>query len=295
MSCAVVGADGDADGGLERDGDAAQREGLLERAVQAGGDLGHRAAVGQVGEQDRELVAAEAGERRRSPRRAERSRAATSMSSWSPWSWPRVSLTSLKRSRSMSSSAARRPCLRASGQRARALPAELRAVREPGQRVVQRLAAQPARGAGRRCRRRLAHRRARPRPSSGDDERRVALDGVGDRGVGQVGLERALDRGVGPPAQRHVDLEQLRALADVRAAVLDLGVGGAAEGAQQAGVVLGGAVEGDLAVVGPDGGAVAGVEAGVDEAGVLAGGLARGRRRARGGGPCSWGRRGRPA
>ena len=42
----------------------------------------------------------------------------------------------------------------------------------------------------------------------------------------------------------------------------------------QAGVVLGGAVEAHLAVVGPDGGAVAGVEAGVDEAGVLAGGLA---------------------
>ena len=59
---AVVGADGDADGGLERDGDAAQGEGLLQRAVQAGGDLGHGAAVGDVGQEDRELVAAEAGQ-----------------------------------------------------------------------------------------------------------------------------------------------------------------------------------------------------------------------------------------
>ena len=44
------------------DGDAAERRRAGQRAVQAGGDLADGAAVGDVGQQDGELVAAEAGE-----------------------------------------------------------------------------------------------------------------------------------------------------------------------------------------------------------------------------------------
>ena len=166
-------------------------------------------------------------------------------------------MTSLKRSRSMSSSAARRPCLRARASARGALPAEQRAVGQPGQRVVQRLAAQAARGAGRRCAggwRTGGRGRgpARPRRASVS-----LLMASGHRGVGQVGLERALDGGVRPrgAAGRRPRAASRPSPTSV-AAVLDLGVGGAAEGAQQAGRRARGAVEAHLAVVGPDGLAV---------------------------------------
>ena len=58
---AVVGLQRDADRGAELDGDAADVERDGQRAVQARGHLADGAAMGHVG-QDRELVAAEAGQ-----------------------------------------------------------------------------------------------------------------------------------------------------------------------------------------------------------------------------------------
>ena len=65
------------------------------------------------------------------------SRAATSTSRASPVAWPKLSLTVLKSSRSMNSTAPHRP--RCSSMASLRLVAEQRAVGQPGQRIVQRL------------------------------------------------------------------------------------------------------------------------------------------------------------
>ena len=111
----VVGEQRDADAGL----DVELRAGDLERLRQPRGDLvggvarGGLAlrAVGQVGQQDQELVAAEAREHARLGPSTARSHGAPAIrrSSRSPAPWPKESLTSLKLSRSTSSSATARP------------------------------------------------------------------------------------------------------------------------------------------------------------------------------------------
>ena len=60
-------------------------------------------------------------------------------SSQSPLSWPRLSLTTLKRSTSMNTTANRPPRAARAGERVLEAVAEQRAVGQPGQRVVQRL------------------------------------------------------------------------------------------------------------------------------------------------------------
>ncbi len=171
-----------------------------------------------------------------SPRRsAPRSRAATSTSSSSPWSWPSVSLTSLKRSRSISISAASRSPRAEPMARSQAR-VEQRAVRQAGQPVVQRLVAQPPRG-------------ARDDPEERDEQHgeadaeqqvereQVGVDLVGDGRVGHVDLERAgAPRGV-VEAQRHVDLERAHALPVVGDAALEVRRAPAAQRLAHAGLV----------------------------------------------------------
>ena len=112
-------------------------------------------------QQDGELVAAEA--RQRVAARGRRARAARRprCSSSSPWSWPSVSLTSLKRSRSISSSAA--VAVAASTRSPRAV--QQRAVRQAGQRVVQRLG-RSARDAPATMRKSVANSRPGRRPAA---------------------------------------------------------------------------------------------------------------------------------
>ena len=91
---------GDADAG-------ADREGPLVGAVRQGQGVddppGHLLGLGhRAGDQDGELVAAEAGDQVVVPEHV-CSRRATSTSSWSPASWPAPSLTALNPSRSSTS------------------------------------------------------------------------------------------------------------------------------------------------------------------------------------------------
>ena len=111
------GAPGDANAGADVDLVAVDEEGRSERLLDAVGDGGGLADCAQVIEEDGELVAAEPGQghrvvarfgagcrcgcRWRSGRSAAERRAAIWMMRSSPAWWPRLSLTSLKRSRSM--------------------------------------------------------------------------------------------------------------------------------------------------------------------------------------------------
>ena len=82
------------------------------------------------------------------PRTLARRRSATTRSSSSPAPWPSVSLTTLKRSRSSSSSATSLAVARGGGERLRDVGVQERAVRQAGQRVVQRAAARLGLGVG---------------------------------------------------------------------------------------------------------------------------------------------------
>ena len=128
---------GDADADADVQADALDREGLQDQLPEP---LGERLRLVQagVGQQDGELVAAEAGQQVAGAAGRGRSRGPTWRSRWSPAWWPRLSLTSLKPSRSSSSSAA--------GRRADAVdehcagPLEQRAaVGQPGELVGARL------------------------------------------------------------------------------------------------------------------------------------------------------------
>ena len=189
---AVVGAERDADARLELDRDAAQRERAAERVVQAAGQLGHRAR-GRAGRGAARRTRRRRGGpacRRGAARRAAGRRPRTSSSS--PWSWPSVSLTSLKRSRSISSSAASRSSRADAAIAPSQALVEQRAVRQPGQRVVQRLVAQPPRGARDDPEERDEQQREADAEQQVERSASVGADLAGDRRVGQVDLERAV-------------------------------------------------------------------------------------------------------
>ena len=113
--------------------------GARASALGAPGDRLRVLGAGDVGQQHGELVAAQAGDGVRGAQRRRAAARRPRCSSTSPWWWPSVSLTSLKRSRSMSITA--RPPLRPLGGAHALLDAvaEQHAVRQPGERVVERL------------------------------------------------------------------------------------------------------------------------------------------------------------
>ena len=92
---AVLGGAGDADRGVDLEREPVDRERLAELAQQLLGDGAGLIGAGEVGQQDAELVAAEAGDGVLLVERGA-SRSATSCSSRSPAWWPSVSLISLK-------------------------------------------------------------------------------------------------------------------------------------------------------------------------------------------------------
>ena len=100
---------GDADAGADR-AQAAGGAGDADRADRGQHAVGELLGLrrGAVGEQDRELVAAQAGDRG-AVATCSRSASATLQISWSPALWPSVSLTFLKRSMSSSTAAPRGP------------------------------------------------------------------------------------------------------------------------------------------------------------------------------------------
>ena len=83
----------------------ASANGRAERLERALGELDRLALVAQVLADDDELVATEAGHGVVAAHGSPASRRPTATSSSSPVSWPRPSLTTLKRSRSMNSTA----------------------------------------------------------------------------------------------------------------------------------------------------------------------------------------------
>ena len=155
----------------------AQRGRLGRLAV---ADRGLRRRLGRRGDQQGELVAADARRAARRRRTSVPSRSASACSSSSPAAWPRVSLTSRKRLRSSSSSATGVPC---SSPRSTASPLgqHRRAVGQAGQRVVHRLVrgdalddAAARGGRRRRAGRPRARRRTRTSASSSRAPGRVA-------------------------------------------------------------------------------------------------------------------------
>ena len=174
---AVLRGDGDADAGLDVEADPLEDE----RGRQLGPDtpaegLGVH-GIGDVGEQDHELVAAETGDAVPLAHDPATAAGPISCSSRSPWWWPSVSLISLKRSRSNSRSATRRFVRLGAFDRREGAPAEQLPVRQPGQRIVvgqgrgcgppaHEGAARPGSPAGRGPARRSRARRAAPSSSA---------------------------------------------------------------------------------------------------------------------------------
>ena len=103
----VVGVDGDADAGVDLQADPAEVEGLLQRGADPrrappAPRRGRPASVSSTANSSPPEPGDHVGGRRPA---APASRRLSSMSSRSPWSWPRASLISLNWSRSMTSSA----------------------------------------------------------------------------------------------------------------------------------------------------------------------------------------------
>ena len=84
---------------------AVEGEGQRQLGLDALGELDGAVRVLDVLQQDRELVAAEAGHGVAPAAGSRSRRRAMATSSWSPTWWPRLSLTILKRSRSRKSTA----------------------------------------------------------------------------------------------------------------------------------------------------------------------------------------------
>ena len=137
------GCSDDADARADHQLAAGDRD-RLRQAARAGG-AATSTASGLVGalEQQRELVAAEPRERVARPRDRRRTARRPACSSWSPASWPRLSLTCLKPSRSTSSTASASRDARGPRERLVEPVAEQRAVRRgPVSAVVERLPGQ---------------------------------------------------------------------------------------------------------------------------------------------------------
>ena len=121
-----VGRRADPDAGRARDELPVEDERLAQRGRDAVGDLldgGRRRGRPRSARRTRRRPA---GPRCRACRNTSVSRRATPISSWSPHSWPSVSLTTLKSSRSMNSTPDQVAALRARG-RSRPAPARRRA------------------------------------------------------------------------------------------------------------------------------------------------------------------------
>jgi len=160
--------------------------------VQPGGDLGHDAAVRHLGQQDRELVAAEprqevapADDRAEAARDLDEQLVAVIVAERVVDLLEAVEVDEQERG-----GAARAPRV---GDRTLRAPVQEHAVGQAGERVVQRLAAQAARGPGHNAEeRRVEEHEAGPQ--DGEEPPGVFGDGAGHGLVGQVGLQHALDR-----------------------------------------------------------------------------------------------------
>ena len=207
---AVQGAQRDADARLEVDRDAAQLERPLQGAVQAGGHLGHDAAVGDVAQQHGELVAAQAGEQVAAA--DDRAQAARDLDQQLVAVVVAERVVDLLEAVEVDQQERGRVALTLGGaDRLLAALVQERAVGQAGQRVVQGLAAQAPRRAG--------HDPEQARVEDGEAQqqhdrqpRGVLGDRLGDGRVGEVGLEHALHVAPVGRAQGDVDLEQPLAL-----------------------------------------------------------------------------------
>jgi hypothetical protein len=106
--CSVLREQGDADARSDIDGDGLQADGCFERAEQLVRRRACCLGPAERRQQDRKLVASQARDRVAGAQGPRQSLADMGQQR-SPLWWPRVSLTSLKRSRSMSMTAAAEP------------------------------------------------------------------------------------------------------------------------------------------------------------------------------------------
>ncbi len=223
---AVLAEIGDADAGAELDRHAAEVQRTGERRAQAVGQLDGGAAVPQVGDQHRELVAAQAREDVGRSQRLPQALGGVDEQ--------RVAL--LVAERVVDLLEAVEVDQQQRGARARAggrlqdpsrVGVQLRAVRQAGEMVLARLAPQPARRGGDDAEEADPEQQQAAREDQREDQL-VAGDRRGDRRVGEVQLEDGVGVLTGD-AQRDVGREHRRADTVVAGAVSALGDGGAGQ------------------------------------------------------------------
>ena len=191
-SVAVVGAERDADRGAELHGHAAHDERALQRVQQPAGELGRGGAIGQVVQQHGELVAAEPREHVAPAQRVAQAVRDVAQEPVAVVVAERV--VDLLEAVEVDQQQAGEPAEHAdrAADPAHAL-VEARAVGEAGERVVERLLAQLARGAGDE-----REEREPQQPEPAEQERverdRVLVERGRDRRVVEVELDDALDR-----------------------------------------------------------------------------------------------------
>jgi hypothetical protein len=201
----VLGVEGHADARLELDGHAAERERAPQRGLEPRGQLDDGAPVGRAGDEDGELVAAQPRQRVAAPQRAteplgdlDQQRVAVVVAERVVDLLEAIEVDQQHRGRVVAA------------QVALGTPVQQSAVGEAGQRVVERLVAETARGAGDDPEQR---REEEHEPATEHDHERedVLADLAGDRLVAHVDLQHAVRLARGHEPHRHVDLERLLA------------------------------------------------------------------------------------